>query len=464
MSPALSFPAPYSPAASTLPSTLPRPVQSEIRGPVWIAVIILICTLLPPEVRVTVAGIELFSYRLAFLLLLPFLVRYAPPHVRKPQASDLMILSATLWMVAAMVANEGFGTGIQRSLSVAMDLLLGYVVARVSIGSFNDLRRLLVIMAPLFCLAGLLVMAESLTHGLIVQPLVQKIFPDIDSAGIITTSLSNYQLRLGLFRGVGAFPHPILGGLYLASLLPLYMSSHLRGWPRTLGLLAGCLAFFTVSSTAFMMIALSVALLSFDRLTRLVSGIRWQGLLIALTVFLLAYQIFVSNGLIGLTVKLALDGNTAYYRALIWQFAGNAVAEHPLFGLGDGHFARPVWMVSDTIDNYWLLLAVRYGYAVPALQLLASITVISQLGSGSRLVNRQDGYFLRGLAMTIGVMLLGGFFVALFSGVQIWFAALLGFGTNCASFARGQEKARESRTIAQHSLPRPNPHPRPVAG
>ncbi|NOW47695.1 O-antigen ligase [Novosphingobium sp. SG751A] len=441
-------------------STSPR---TEVRGPVWIAAIILFTTLLPPEVRVTLGGIELFSYRLAFLLLLPFIVRHAPANVRKPVPSDLMVLFSVLWMVAAMVANQGFAAGIQRSLSVAMDLLLGYVVARASIASINDLRRLLVIMAPMFLLAGLLVMIESVTHGLIIQPAVQKIFPNIEAMGIVVTSLANYQTRMGLFRGVGTFPHPILGGLYLASVVPLYFTSHLRGWPRKLGLLAGGLAFFTVSSTAFMMLALSLGLLFYDRLTRMVRGIRWQGLLLVVGLGLAGYQLFSTHGLIGLTVKLAMDGNTAYYRALTWQFAGAAVAAHPIFGLGDGHFARPVWMVSDTIDNYWLLLAVRYGYAVPAAQLLATISVMFQLGQGSRLVDRTDSRFLRGLCMTISVVTLGGFFVALFSGVQIWFAVLLGCGANCALFARGQDKLRQSRVIAEQRARNARQHARPVA-
>lgn len=456
MTPALPMP-----PSSATPSV--TEARTETRGPVWIAAIILFTTLLPPEVRVTVAGIELFSYRLAFLLLLPFIVRHAPANVRKPLPSDLLVLFSVVWMVAAMVANQGLASGIQRSLSVAMDLLLGYVVARVSIASINDLRRLFVIMAPMYLVAGLLVMAESVTHRLIVQPVVRSFFPNIEAMGIVMTSLANYQARLGLFRGVGAFPHPILGGLYLASLLPLYFSSQLRGWPRKVGLLSGCLAFFTVSSTAFMILALSIGLLFYDRITLMVQGIRWQGLLLMLGLGLLAYQLFSAHGLIGLTVKLAVDGNTAYYRSLTWQFAGAAVAAHPVFGLGDGHFARPVWMVSDTIDNYWLLLAVRYGYAVPAAQLLATTTVMFQLGQGSRAVDRTDAYFLRGICMTIGVVTLGGFFVALFSGVQIWFAVLLGCGANCALFARGQDKLRQSRTIAEQRARSAIMPPRPAA-
>ncbi|MBN9145387.1 MULTISPECIES: hypothetical protein [unclassified Novosphingobium] len=444
-------------------SPIATPPRTEVRGSVWIAAIILFTTLLPPEVRVTVAGIELFSYRLAFLLLLPFIVRHAPANVRKPVPSDLIVLFSAVWMVAAMVANQGLAAGIQRSLSVAMDLLLGYIVARASIASINDLRRLLVIMAPFFLLAGLLVMAESLTHGLIVQPVVQKIFPNIEAMGIVMTSLANYQTRMGLFRGVGAFPHPILGGLYLASVVPLFFTSHLRGWPGKVGLLAGCLAFFSVSSTAFMMLALSIGLLFYDWLTRMLQGIRWQGLLLMVGLSLTAYQLFSSHGLIGLTVKLAMDGNTAYYRSLTWQFAGAAVAAHPVFGLGDGHFARPVWMVSDTIDNYWLLLAVRYGYAVPAAQLLATISIMFQLGQGSRLVDRTDSYFLRGLCMTISVVTLGGFFVALFSGVQIWFAVLLGCGANCALFARGQHKLRQSRVVAEQRARNIEQHTRSAA-
>lgn len=420
----------------TVPIGLPSPAPLDAKGPIWIAVVILITTLLPPEVRITLGGVELFSYRLAFLATLPFLIQGSPHKVRRLLASDLLVLSGAIWMIISMVANSGLASGLQRSLSVAMDLLSGYVVARASIASIRDLRRLLTIMAPIFCFAGSLVMIESLSNEMVVHPLVERVFTSIDSLGIVRTSLADYSTRLGLFRGVGAFPHPILGGLYLASLLPLYVTAGVRKWPRILGLLAAGMAFFTVSSTAFMLLAFGILLLLYDWQTQTIRALSWRTFLAALALLLACYQLFSPSGLIGLTVKLALDGGTAYYRVLLWQFAGSAAATHPVFGLGDIPFERPMWMVSNTIDNYWLLLAVHYGYVVPVSLLLAAIAVMFQLGRPNRLVRPDDARLLRGISVTIGLVVVGSFFVALFSGVQIWFAALLGCGANCALITR----------------------------
>jgi hypothetical protein len=58
---------------------------------------------------------------------------------------------------------------------------------------------------------------------------------------------------------------------------------------------------------------------------------------------------------------------SAYNRILIFEYGTAEVARHPVFGIGLGDWERPVWM-SDSMDNFWLVTAVRYG--VPALFLL----------------------------------------------------------------------------------------------
>jgi hypothetical protein len=43
---------------------------------------------------------------------------------------------------------------------------------------------------------------------------------------------------------------------------------------------------------------------------------------------------------------------------------------NPIFGIGLGEWIRPVWM-SDSMDNFWLLIAVRYG--LPAWLMLVGL-------------------------------------------------------------------------------------------
>ena len=61
---------------------------------------------------------------------------------------------------------------------------------------------------------------------------------------------------------------------------------------------------------------------------------------------------------------------SAYNRILIFEFGTAEVARHPIFGIGLGEWERPIWM-SDSMDNFWLATAVRYG--LPALILLLGL-------------------------------------------------------------------------------------------
>jgi hypothetical protein len=45
---------------------------------------------------------------------------------------------------------------------------------------------------------------------------------------------------------------------------------------------------------------------------------------------------------------------------------------HPFLGIGLGDWTRPVWM-SDSMDNFWLLIAMRYG--LPAWAMLVALVL-----------------------------------------------------------------------------------------
>jgi O-antigen ligase len=59
---------------------------------------------------------------------------------------------------------------------------------------------------------------------------------------------------------------------------------------------------------------------------------------------------------------------SSYNRVLIWEYGTAEVARHPLLGIGLGEWVRAPWM-SNSMDNFWLIIAVRYG--LPALAFLA---------------------------------------------------------------------------------------------
>ena len=55
------------------------------------------------------------------------------------------------------------------------------------------------------------------------------------------------------------------------------------------------------------------------------------------------------------------SAETAYWRGLIFEYGMQNVWAHPLFGLGMGDWARPEFMHTSSVDNFWLLITMRYG-------------------------------------------------------------------------------------------------------
>lgn len=60
---------------------------------------------------------------------------------------------------------------------------------------------------------------------------------------------------------------------------------------------------------------------------------------------------------------------TAYWRTIIFEWGMKNVWANPIFGIGLNSWVRPWFMYSGSMDNFWLVNAVRYG--IPGFLLLA---------------------------------------------------------------------------------------------
>jgi hypothetical protein len=128
--------------------------------------------------------------------------------------------------------------------------------------------------------------------------------------------------------------------------------------------------FLSLSSGALLpVIMMAFMILWWNALHR--TGIAWH-LLIALAV--LAYvtvdllsnrtpvQVFFSYA--------TFSAHNAYWRGLIFDWGMVNVWANPVFGIGLNDWVRPHFMNSGSMDNFWLVMAVRYG--IPGFLLVAA--------------------------------------------------------------------------------------------
>ena len=193
--------------------------------------------------------------------------------------------------------------------------------------------------------------------------------------GFRTEPNVNYEPRLGLFRAQVTFPHPILYGVYCSTAFALAWYTPLaRGAGRfvryfwcTIVFLA---TFFSVSSGAILSVMLQLMLMGWDWVTKKLKR-RWLILFLIIAFCYVVIDLLSNRTPVTIFISLAtFSAHNAWYRIIIWDYGSAEVLRNPLFGIGLREWIRPSWMQSTSVDNFWLLTAMRYGF--PGVILLGS--------------------------------------------------------------------------------------------
>ncbi|MEP1595481.1 MAG: hypothetical protein ABJK20_12925, partial [Halieaceae bacterium] len=123
---------------------------------------------------------------------------------------------------------------------------------------------------------------------------------------------------------------------------------------------------------------------------------------------------------------LTFSAHSAYNRILIWEYGSAEVGRNPLFGIGFGDWIRAPWM-SDSMDNFWLLTAVRYG--LPALVFLVAAIVILAIRQAKMNARHRDlnRHRMAWLAIIIGLSV-SGITVHFWNALFAYFFFLVGTG------------------------------------
>ncbi|WP_427966470.1 hypothetical protein [Altererythrobacter sp.] len=393
---------------------------------------------LPQEMRIVISEQVIYPSRAAVFLVTPWIARSLLLGQFRIRPADGLVFFAAGWMMVSFIFVYGVGDGVLRGGALVLDLLGPYMLARLCIRDIDDLRRLLVILAPGAFFAGFSLLVEVLAGHPIVRPIAASIFGDLPlyEGGVAVgekANIANY--RFGLLRASGPFAHSIFAGLFLASLLPLYALSGLRRWPGKLGVATAVFSLFTLSSAAILGVVLSIGLIAYDWIQRAVSFLNWRLLATFAALSALFIHIASQNGIISILIRMTLNPQTGYYRLLIWRFGVQSVEKFPVFGIGFAVHERPDWM-NSSVDSYWLVLAIRHGLAVPAALFLVSIFAILALGRCTTMLEEVDRRTVLGLAIALFVLVIAGFTVAFVGGLLTWFLVILGASLSLTQSAR----------------------------
>jgi hypothetical protein len=397
---------------------------------------LLLAILLPAELDFYVGPVRLNCARVVLLVfLLPALSRLFSGHVTKLRSYDYLFIGYLAWYAIVLLWKEPLEKAIQTGGIIFLEATSAYLLARAFI---RDTHQIVATARFLFVLAlivGALAIPESLLSSHIAR----------DAAGALVDlpPITWMEYRIGLARAMSVFDHPIHYGAFCATafaLLWFIEKDTIRRLRRALPIAVA--AVFSLSAGPLQGIAVVWAGSIWEWLTRRLPNRVWLSIGGFAAVYLLASLFTNRSPFRILTGMLVFDSGSFYYRMLIWDYAVANILSSPLIGMPMGFWERPAWMPADSVDNYWLTIALWGG--LPAVTLLV-LSIVAVLRAVNRYTETPESPEVRRCRFAwnavIMAMCVMGASVHWWGSLAILFAFYLGMGGCLADIRQGYVRA-----------------------
>ena len=337
------------------PSRLPVPV-----------VIYLLCVVVP--IGFNVGPLAMTTLRLFLLLMvIPLVMRLVSGGLGRVFATDILFFLHILWATVALAVNNPSQV-VQQMGSVGVEFIGGYLLARAYIRtpeSFISLAKWLVIIV---CITTPLAIYEAKTGSPILIELLRRL-PGLTSVGIVSI-----EGRMGLERVQAVFAHPIHYGLFCSvafSLAFVAMKDITNtAWRYISSAIIAFSGLLALSSGALLAIILQTFLILWAAIFAKFNG-RWWLLIGLFAIVYVIIDLLSNRTPMKVFMSYAtFSAHNAYWRAIIFDWGMKNVWSSPFVGIGMNDWVRPFYMTSGSMDNFWLVMAVRYG--IPGFLLLAT--------------------------------------------------------------------------------------------
>lgn len=429
-----------SPRGRVATAKIEQPATGSLAFP---ARLYLVMTVLP--ILFNVGSLALSGQRAVLLaLVVPLTFKLLRGAYGRLLWTDIFFFLHIVWATVAIAVNNPDRV-LQNAGSTGVEFMGGYLVGRAYIRSTDDfLAMIRFLTALVFCMLPF-ALFEAKTGRPIIIELIRKL------PGFTSVPILNIEARMGLERAQVVFAHPIHFGLFCGAAFSLVFVGLKGIMPTTRRYLTAALIAFSVflslSSGALLPVILQVfcifwalALGNFRK--------RWLVLLGLFVLIYIAISLLSNRPPIRVFMTYAtFSAHNAYWRGIIFEWGMFNVWKSPIFGIGLNDWVRPFFMHSSSIDNFWLLTAVRSGFPGLGLLLLGYLPGLWWVGrrnfeEGSRLwlLRRAWVFTFAGLTLTLCTVAV---WTAIYSFVFFLFGAGMWFLTTEAQ--SGQETADPAR-------------------
>lgn len=322
---------------------------------------------------------------LLLVVIVPLFVQLISGKCGKLYLVDYMFFAHIMWAGLSVFVNHP-DIAVQNAGITTVEFIGAYLVGRVCIRNKAQFVSLCKWAAGLVIITLPFAMLETQTGRPIILDTIRGL------PGLRSHYDVHHDPRMGLLRAQVVFIHPIHYGLFCSVALPLVYVGlrNVLTMPKRLmvtGLVALC-CFLSLSSGAILAMVLQVFLVGWA-ITFQKTEKRWLYLSILFATLYVLIDLLSNRTPLQVFMTYAtFSPHTAYWRGIILEWgimnifgnAENNVVGAPFFGHGLFDWQRPWFMYSGSMDNFWLVLAVRYGMPALILFLAGFVPTLFKIG------------------------------------------------------------------------------------
>ncbi|WP_252928457.1 O-antigen ligase family protein [Aliihoeflea sp. 40Bstr573] len=404
---------------------------------------IFLCALIVPWI-IPVGTMSMSVCRFILLVsMVPCIIRLLTGSALRILPADIGLVCFCAWAAAGLAVTYGPGPAIQPAGMLFIETMGAYLLGRCFIRNAADFHAMARLMTVLVMLLAPFAIYEWLTSKNLILVGFGYIFP---------TPAALSETRHGFTRVQGPFSHSIEFGVFCSSVLLLsVLSAARRGRARSSFVAAACVAgcaLLSMSSAATAILILQIGLLGWDRILRTLAA-RWKllGALIFMAYLVVEFgsnqtpvQFYIS--------RFTFDPWTGWWRLAIWEYGSASVRNHPMFGIGFEDWLRPSWMYSASVDNFWLITAMRHGLPAVILLMGSCLWALGSVAFRHDLDGELRHYRFVYIATVVAFMLVG-WTVHFWGSVYAWFMFLLGSGSWLLESPRPAKRQASSAALIE---------------
>lgn len=409
--------------------------------------------IIPREFGFNIGDFALSPYRILLISYMPYVLwLILSQHKFKWRTQDSLALAVCIWPSIALMVNTSIAASLESGGIYFLELFVPYFLARATINSYTSLKLLsktVLNIALILCVLGII---DIVTNSYFTRQIAASLTGSPFNA--------NPEFRMGLRRAMGPTDHPIIFGTLcvLGMSMAYYLAQRKTKYYLYLGAcIVGMLS--SLSSAPLLAGAVQLGLILW---AKAVTGNKQKWLILCLLV-IIAYAVvdLLSNRdpFRVMFSYLLFSPHNGYMRYYMWvnsiQLANDSLSAS-LFGYG---FSREMFsllnsdymrqLMSSTVDSYWLVLLLRYGWTMLILHLALVASILAALHntlfekSDIKLRRLLQGYFFSIIALTLVACT-----VHYWAQVSCVFMIFLG-----ATVAITTAKQNTRRTLRSHAQP-----------